>query len=43
MDDNKEMVDYLKDNFKSEYITLIAGNGEEALNDEGTESGFNSF
>lgn len=31
MDDNKEMVDYLKDNFKSEYITLIAGNGEEAL------------
>ena len=25
------MVDYLKDNFKSEYITLIAGNGEEAL------------
>ena len=31
VDDNKEMVDYLKDNFKSEYITLIAGNGEEAL------------
>ena len=25
VDDNKEMVDYLKDNFKSEYITLIAG------------------
>ena len=31
VDDNKEMVDYLKNNFKSEYITLIAGNGEEAL------------
>ena len=31
VDDNKEMVDYLKDNFKSDYITLIAGNGEEAL------------
>ena len=31
VDDNKEMVDYLKNNFKSEYITLIAGSGEEAL------------
>ena len=25
------MVDYLKGNFKSKYITLTAGNGEEAL------------
>ena len=25
------MVDYLKNNFKSKYITLTAGNGEEAL------------
>lgn len=31
VDDNKEMVDYLKNNFKSRYITLTAGNGEEAL------------
>lgn len=31
VDDNKEMVDYLKSNFKSRYITLTAGNGEEAL------------
>ncbi len=31
VDDNKEMVDYLKNNFKSKYITLTAGNGEEAL------------
>ena len=31
VDDNKEMVDYLKGNFKSRYITLTAGNGEEAL------------
>ena len=31
VDDNKEMVDYLKGNFKSKYITLTAGNGEEAL------------
>lgn len=31
VDDNKEMVDYLKSNFKSKYITLTAGNGEEAL------------
>lgn len=31
VDDNKEMVDYLKSNFKSRFITLTAGNGEEAL------------
>lgn len=31
VDDNKEMVDYLKNNFKSNYITLTASNGEEAL------------
>lgn len=31
VDDNREMVDYLKNNFKSRYITLTAGNGEEAL------------
>lgn len=31
VDDNTEMVDYLKGNFKSKYITLTAGNGEEAL------------
>lgn len=31
VDDNKEMVDYLKSHFKSKYITLTAGNGEEAL------------
>ncbi len=31
VDDNKEMVDYLKSNFRSRYITLTAGNGEEAL------------
>ena len=31
VDDNKEIVDYLKNNFKSKYITLTAGNGEEAL------------
>ena len=31
VDDNKEMVDYLKSNFKSKYTTLTAGNGEEAL------------
>ena len=31
VDDNKEMVDYLKNNFKPKYITLTAGNGEEAL------------
>lgn len=31
VDDNKEMTDYLKNNFKSKYITLTAGNGEEAL------------
>lgn len=31
VDDNKEMVDYLKNHFKSKYITLTAGNGEEAL------------
>lgn len=31
VDDNKEMIDYLKGNFKSRYITLTAGNGEEAL------------
>ncbi len=31
VDDNKEMVDYLKNHFKSRYITLTAGNGEEAL------------
>lgn len=31
VDDNKEMIDYLKGNFKSKYITLTAGNGEEAL------------
>lgn len=31
VDDNREMVDYLKSNFKSRYITLTAGNGEEAL------------
>lgn len=31
VDDNREMVDYLKSNFKSKYITLTAGNGEEAL------------
>lgn len=31
VDDNKEMVDYLKNNFKLKYITLTAGNGEEAL------------
>ena len=29
--DDNEMVDYLKNNFKSKYITLTAGNGEEAL------------
>ncbi len=31
VDDNKEMVDYLKNHFKSKYVTLTAGNGEEAL------------
>lgn len=31
VDDNKEMVDYLKDNFRQNYVTLTAGNGEEAL------------
>lgn len=31
VDDNKEMVDYLKDNFRQTYVTLAAGNGEEAL------------
>ena len=31
VDDNKEMVEYLKNNFKSKYVTLTAGNGEEAL------------
>lgn len=31
VDDNKEMVDYLKNHFKSRYVTLTAGNGEEAL------------
>lgn len=31
VDDNIEMVDYLKNHFKSKYITLTAGNGEEAL------------
>ena len=31
VDDNREMVDHLKGNFKSKYITLTAGNGEEAL------------
>lgn len=31
VDDNKEMIDYLKSNFKARYITLTAGNGEEAL------------
>lgn len=31
VDDNKEMVDYLKDNFRQTYVTLTAGNGEEAL------------
>ncbi len=31
VDDNKEMVDYLKSNFRSNYITLTASNGEEAL------------
>lgn len=25
------MVDYLKDNFRQNYVTLTAGNGEEAL------------
>lgn len=29
VDDNKEMVDYLKDNFRQTYVTLTAGNGEE--------------
>lgn len=31
VDDNKEMVDYLKTNFRQNYVTLTAGNGEEAL------------
>ena len=31
VDDNKEMVDYLKENFRRNYVTLTAGNGEEAL------------
>lgn len=31
VDDNKEMVDYLRDNFRQNYVTLTAGNGEEAL------------
>lgn len=31
VDDNKEMVDYLRTNFRQSYVTLTAGNGEEAL------------
>lgn len=31
VDDNKEMVDYLRSNFRQNYVTLTAGNGEEAL------------
>lgn len=29
VDDNKEMVDYLKDNFRQTYVTLTAGNGKK--------------
>ena len=31
VDDNKEMVDYLKDNFRQNYVTLTAGNGERSI------------
>ncbi len=31
VDDNREIVDYLKGHFEAKYVTLTAGNGEEAL------------
>lgn len=31
VDDNKEMVDYLRTNFRQNYVTLTAENGDEAL------------